>query len=89
MSNYESQDSTEIVTHTQTSNLSGDMQVQFMFGQKIIEVNRPEELPLIFGRDKDTCSIAVTEEVVSRQHCVVDMVQGASYSKIKVQMVAS
>ncbi len=76
MSNYESQDSTEIVSHTQATGLNESMQIQFMFGQKIVEVNRPEELPLIFGRDNETCNIAISEEVVSRQHCVVDMIQG-------------
>ena len=77
MSNQDSEDSTKIVSRPEVEDVAPVVtHIQFMYGQKIVSVSRPEELPLFFGRDKDNCHLYVPSEVVSRQHCVVDYHQG-------------
>ena len=73
----ETQDSTKIVSHTDESIIGHTTtHIEFMYRRQIFTITRPEELPLFLGRDRESCHIHVPVQVVSRQHCVIDLIQG-------------
>ena len=78
MSDPELQDSTKIIEQSRLPEqvINDSANIQFMYRQAVIAVNRPEELPIYIGRDREHCHISVVKEVVSRQHCVIDYVEG-------------